>query len=496
MFLKNFDYISPSITLYFEGQRRHSSIASGIITIITCFLIITVSLYFLSEVVYRKNINAYYYPKYLDDTASYEIGTEGVFHFITFKNGEKFNTSQIRIIGMMSSAQDFLESDLVEGDIEQLPFEYWEYGPCDEYSIYVNFTETKDNNNYFNKLISSSFCITTYFNHDNGKKYKIDQEGFSYPFINYRGKIQESLKYSFFIIKEKQKLPSIISNRYLEKISPYTIHFSDAYIDVEDYEEPIHKFFCNITSQLYDSFFTTNILNFSPLILKTHSGYMIDSIKKISSFLFSSRQKINYLNSGSALRVVGAFEFNMQNDGQIYERSYQKIQDALSRIGGISKIITALGFLINQVYHDCTVVNDLNGMFMEKSCNKKKLNKKVSSLSLVQFKPTMGTRNDKSSTCTKSKKLKKVTVLEVIFHRWNLKYSRVINWVTEYRTRVISEEKLFKLYLVVKFLGKQQNMKPLPRSPELSSIKISDSKNFMNISNTNLEFDNGVLILK
>ena len=38
MFFKQFDLISPDITLYFKGQEKHSSIISGIISLLIIFL--------------------------------------------------------------------------------------------------------------------------------------------------------------------------------------------------------------------------------------------------------------------------------------------------------------------------------------------------------------------------------------------------------------------------------------------------------------------------
>ena len=45
MFLSNFDLLSPEITLFYKGNERHSSIFSGIITILLFFFILFFSIF-------------------------------------------------------------------------------------------------------------------------------------------------------------------------------------------------------------------------------------------------------------------------------------------------------------------------------------------------------------------------------------------------------------------------------------------------------------------
>ena len=45
MLFKKFDFISPQITLYFKGDEKHSSIFSGIVTIISYTLIFIFMIY-------------------------------------------------------------------------------------------------------------------------------------------------------------------------------------------------------------------------------------------------------------------------------------------------------------------------------------------------------------------------------------------------------------------------------------------------------------------
>ena len=47
--------------------------------------------------------------------------------------------------------------------------------------------------------------------------------------------------------------------------------------------------------------------------------------------------------------IIGAFYIWMQNSQQYYERRYQKLQDALSDIGGIANLILIIAQCINYI---------------------------------------------------------------------------------------------------------------------------------------------------
>ena len=55
MFIKKVDFLSPNITFYHKGALSHSSIFSGIISIISILLIILLAIYFSLDIIKRKN---------------------------------------------------------------------------------------------------------------------------------------------------------------------------------------------------------------------------------------------------------------------------------------------------------------------------------------------------------------------------------------------------------------------------------------------------------
>ena len=83
MFIKKLDYLSPSITFYYQGAQSHTSILSGIISIISIIIIIVFSLYYFHELIIRKNPNSFYFRSFIEDAGTFPINASSFFHFLS-----------------------------------------------------------------------------------------------------------------------------------------------------------------------------------------------------------------------------------------------------------------------------------------------------------------------------------------------------------------------------------------------------------------------------
>ena len=54
MFIKNLDYLSPRVTFYHKGFLSHSSICSGILSIIAIVFVIILVVYYFLEIIDKK----------------------------------------------------------------------------------------------------------------------------------------------------------------------------------------------------------------------------------------------------------------------------------------------------------------------------------------------------------------------------------------------------------------------------------------------------------
>ena len=73
MFIANFDFLSPKITLFYERDERHSSIASGIVSICLFILILVLVAYLSIDFLFKKNPTSFYFHSYENDLGKFEL---------------------------------------------------------------------------------------------------------------------------------------------------------------------------------------------------------------------------------------------------------------------------------------------------------------------------------------------------------------------------------------------------------------------------------------
>ena len=134
MFIKNLDYLSPPITIYYKGDLTHSSIISGILSIISVLIIIILGVYFSIFFIKRTNLNAFYYNCYVPNAGFFEFNSSSLFHFINImwvKRAEyifqNIDFTVINIIGIEVTFESYMEA-LNSGRLSN--FNHWIYGNC------------------------------------------------------------------------------------------------------------------------------------------------------------------------------------------------------------------------------------------------------------------------------------------------------------------------------------------------------------------------------
>ena len=88
--LKRLDNLSSPITLFYKGFPRHSSIISGIITILTYTTIIILGVFFSINFLFKKNPSIFYYNRFIYDIGLFSFNNSGIFHFIYLGQKDKF----------------------------------------------------------------------------------------------------------------------------------------------------------------------------------------------------------------------------------------------------------------------------------------------------------------------------------------------------------------------------------------------------------------------
>ena len=326
MIFRNLDFLSPPITLYHKGRRKHSSVFSGIITIISYLIILAYIIYYLIDFIEKINPTTYFFNRYVEDAGIFHFNESSIFHYINLiatsrDRSNEFDFNSIMIYGIQFIIETYINSI----DIDSI--NHWEYALCN-YDEDISNIKLKNliDKNIFNK----SACIKKYYSSKEKRYFKKGESGFKFPTLEHGASHPNRTLYGIIIescnnnsiknnCNSKEKIESFFSKHAL------SLNFIDHYVDVLNYNEPIEPYINTITDGLtISTTFTTNNLNFEPRLIRTHNGFLLDHLVEEKSYSFVQNEKVTI--NRQEKNVVAAFYFWMQNNMIYNERHYKNFK--------------------------------------------------------------------------------------------------------------------------------------------------------------------------
>ena len=134
----------------------------------------------------------------------------------------------------------------------------------------------------------------------------------------------------------------------------YHLNFINAYIAALDYNNPINKFFYRWENTLNENQNTINSLNFNPTLVKMNNGFILNKIKEDKFYVYERNDVYSKSSEGNNLYI--SFCFFLKNIVEYNGRSYKRIQDVISNIGGINQVINIFAVLLNSFYNNYVVL--------------------------------------------------------------------------------------------------------------------------------------------
>ena len=377
MFLKKLDMLSPYITLYFKGEKKHSSRFSGVLSVVAYILIFITGVYYILNFIKKKDPKAYFFNRYVEDAGNFPLNSSSMFNYIQICNQTTnqpipFDFSSIRIIGTDEGFSDEIMNDpkII------LTKSHWLYGYCNNDSDIEGIEDIIDFSNF-----EKSSCIRKYYNKTTKTYYNTGEKGFRWPIIE-KGCSHPNRTFYGIIMQRCDEVPELIRAQGMEcrsspEISDFITHISlkfeiiDNYPDILNYKTPLMKYFYEVTSAITNGIFIVNHLNFNPVSVLSHKGLFFDDLQSELSYIFVQNEKhtidasILAANETTNGCLIGIY-FWMQNTLQLYERIYIKLQDSLSDIGGMFSVIETVCYLINMIVHNFIIVLDTEDLVINR----------------------------------------------------------------------------------------------------------------------------------
>ena len=253
---------------------------------------------------------------------------------------------------------------------------HWIYGACNDN------TDIKEIEDLIDPIVyNNAACIREYYNANEKKYYKTGENGFIWPVVE-KGCSNRNGTYYGIIIQRCDYAPNSLKHHgpackseeeISEKLTTLSLKFQivDQYADILNYTNPFTKYFYEVASSLQDGIYIINHLNFNPADMLTHNGIFFDNQINEHSYFFIQNEKHTIDQSSLSANqttngcLIGIY-FWMQNTLQHFERNYDKFQDLLSDIGGISSIIMTLGYYINLLINNYICLLDTEELIINR----------------------------------------------------------------------------------------------------------------------------------
>ena len=498
--LKDLDFLSPKISLFYYGRRRHSGNFGGILTIIMiifCFLYV---LYLFLEVYLHTSSTIQYYRHYFKDPNIYLFNnTKGIFHFFQIYNPKNnshlssFNSKYIRLF-MSTIQEEYKNNPEILSETE-----HWVYDDC---------REGIDNKLLSKELfkdisLKNGLCIRYYYNKDNKKYYPIeDNHNFKYPNIN---SSSINMDYSIGTIIEKCNNNSVLTKLFgtcggdieIEKYlkDNYGINFNILTNEISptNYGHQIYNFIYGISNIMKRNKTIENNILICPLEINIKSGILFPMKKQNKTYSFNEHYIMDEERNKNS-RILLIYNFCLSQSGYVFKSSYITIYDSFPKVGGIIQLIYYIFFGINYLYNRFTIINDTKKLFFtlhnDEAVNGgsqiKTFSKIVNDLRKIHI----------TSINTKNKNVTNLYLKNKAFSN-NLNNSKINNNYyikSDFNFNKISNS--FNDLFFQKYM-ENDNSKSLTIFPFIfdKDLKLQKSNNFLNISDKNMFMEKSDIIL-
>lgn len=361
----NLDCLSPNISLFYYGSKRHSSLFGAILTILLLLISIAYIIYLVIIINNHKISNFMSYRSYFTDLGHYYFNdSTGVFHYFQVYNIKnkaygKFNPKYLRII--MSRLYKTYQNNQEELNEN----EHWVYDLCRQgvdnknvdKSIFIN-----------NEIFIDGACLRYYY--INNTYYSIeDKEHFKYPYLIHKEDNNKNI-YLETVIEKCDNLSFTTDilgkcgdkdemDEYLGKYNGIYIHLLDRQINPSNHSKPIYQYLRKIGDSLDINNVPLNNINLIPLDIEIQKGFLFPKNERIASYSFDINTR-EIWESKDNEKILSIFDYHLQSSSQVIKGIYYNFLDVLPNIGGFIHLLYFIFYFLNYLYNKYITIVDFN----------------------------------------------------------------------------------------------------------------------------------------
>jgi hypothetical protein len=373
MQLSSFDYLSPKITMYYNGQNSHISHLGGLLSIFFFSILVFLTINFLYDVFDRIDSLYVYEQNTYDKKFNQSIDYFGINHFLQiYSHSNKgwfgdFDRKNIIVYGIKEANNNKYNE---KSQVDLYNTEHWLYDKCENIA--------QINKNLFPEIseiivnYTKSICLRYYYSPLDQRYYEIGFQGYISPHLQTNSVGEKRFIYK--IIFEKCVNHTIFTNKmqffcnneteiihYLNIYSDIFIHFSNNQIMPNNRKYPFAKYFDSISSSIQKITYFENNLIFSPIKLITDKGFLNPKKEDLTYIL-----KDHYHNDklmDEEYTTIGIFNFYFRNNLIVIQRTYISFIECISHLGGVAEILFFIFQLINYMNNKYTILENSKNLF-------------------------------------------------------------------------------------------------------------------------------------
>jgi len=330
-FFKYVDYLGKKETLKINSKTRYQSVFGGIISLITILLSVSMTIYLSLEIYFKKEPLIIYSRKILDELDNYSISKNGIYFFIALEFPNSTYYSDDSIFSLSGSQQHVI----FDGQKISYKENEFEFKKCDQI---LTVEELK------------SFNLDIPLNH-----FYCPPEGLIIGGL-WGNKFYNSIKININKCSNSSSISKISKNKCkpINEINKYinkgivNIFLTDYIIDHQNVDNPIKKYYKDTFDRMSDKNAISYSISYQKLLFLDDLGLVFDNSNEMEiAKLYEVKTTYNFGEDN----LIAFFQIFTINVNDICKRSYLKLQNLMTNIGGFIKSIKILGYLLYYIYY-------------------------------------------------------------------------------------------------------------------------------------------------